>query len=80
MPIENFKNFEAPELKLLDTGSTKVTCMVVWSVLVGRCILGELLAYYGRLGQLQTQKILLSGIEIFLMGECNGIATGRYLK
>jgi len=35
MPIENFKNFEAPELKLLDTGSTKVTCMVVWSVLVG---------------------------------------------
>ena len=23
---------------------------------VGRCILGELLAYYGRLGQLQTQK------------------------
>jgi hypothetical protein len=46
-------------------------------VLVGRCVLGELLACYGKLGQLRVREVLLSDVEICLTGECNGIAIGR---
>ena len=49
-------------------------------MLVGRCVLGELLAYYGKLGQLRVGEILLSDVEICLTGKCNGIATGRSLN
>ena len=80
MPIENFKNFKAPELKYLILVQLKLPVWWSEAYLLGNAFWVSFWLISVGWASCRLRNILLSGVEIFLMGECNGIATGRYIN